>query len=109
MALIYDYANPGLKQGPALDNNISQIRGDAVVNIASGWSAAFSTRYDFTRDSQLETYVSLKYSAQCYGLALIYSDSDQDRRIGLVVDLLGLGSFGTPTTRLSSSAASGDD
>jgi LPS-assembly protein len=109
LALIYDYDNPSIKQGPAQQNNISQIRGDATINIANGWSASFSTRYDFTSESQLETYVTLQYSAQCYGLALIYADSDQDRRIGVVVDLLGLGSFGTPTTRLSSSSATGGD
>jgi LPS-assembly protein len=103
LVLLYDYDNPSLKQGPTLaSRTISQIRGDAAVNFSGGFSANFSTRYDFEKEKELETYISLNYSDQCYGVSLLYSNSDDDKRIGLVIDLLGLGSFGTPTTRLSS-------
>jgi hypothetical protein len=104
LSMIYDYDNPTIKRGPVQENNnISQLRGDATLNFSSGWSTSLSTRYDFLRGDRLETYVSLKYSAQCYGVSIIYSDTYSDRRMGLVIDLLGLGSFGTPTTSLSSS------
>ena len=109
LSMIYDYDKPTLRQGPAgTSENISQIRGDAVLNLNSQWSTSFSTRYDFLRDNQLETYVALKYAAQCYGVSVVYSDTNSDRRVGLVFDLLGLGSFGTPTTSLSSSAPAND-
>jgi LPS-assembly protein len=106
LTMFYDYDKPSIKQGPVnVNESISQIRGDAVINLSRGWSTAFSTRYDFLRENQLETNVALRYSAQCYGVSLVYSDNNSDRRVGLVFDLLGLGSFGTPTTSISSGPA----
>jgi LPS-assembly protein len=106
ISFIYDYDQPTLRQGPAQVNNINQIRGDAVLNLSSGWSAQFSTRYDFLQNQELETNITLSYSSQCYGVSLVYYDSYDDRKIGLVINLLGLGSFGTPTTSLSSASDS---
>jgi lipopolysaccharide assembly outer membrane protein LptD (OstA) len=101
--VLYDYDNPAVRQGPTQLNTISQLRGDANLNLGAGWSAHLSQRFDFIRDEPLETYLTLRYNSQCYAVSLLYSDSEDDRRIGLVFDFLGLGSFGTPTTSLSSS------
>ncbi|MDR2443987.1 MAG: LPS assembly protein LptD [Deltaproteobacteria bacterium] len=103
LSMIYDYDKPTIRQGPTQVNNLSQIRGDASFNLTNGWTASFSTRYDFNKNQELETYVTLKYSSQCYGVSVIYYDTYDDQRVGLVIDLLGLGSFGTPATSLSSS------
>jgi LPS-assembly protein len=104
LSLIYDYESPTLQQGPNRGQHTNQIRGDFHLELSGGWSTTVSSRFDFQSQKGLETYVNLHYSAQCYGLALVYADSDDDRRIALVVDLLGLGSFGTPGTSLSSRA-----
>jgi LPS-assembly protein len=102
LGLIYDYDNPTLSQGPSQYYNISQIRGDIVLNLTNGWSTNISSRYDFERKRELESYFTLNYSAQCYGLSLFFASTYDDSRIGLVFNFLGLGSFGTPTTSLSS-------
>jgi LPS-assembly protein len=102
LSLMYDYESPTLEQGPSRGQHTNQVRGDIHFEISGGWSATVSSRFDFQSNKGLETYVNLHYSDQCYGLALVYADSDDDRRIALVVDLLGLGSFGTPGTSLSS-------
>jgi LPS-assembly protein len=102
LGLIYDYDNPTLSRGPSQYNNVSQIRGDAVINFTGGWSANFSSRYDFQRGRELESYFTLKYDSQCYAVSLFVASTYDDQRVGLVFDLLGLGSFGTPTASLSS-------
>jgi LPS-assembly protein len=102
LGLIYDYDKPTKREGPSQYYNISQIRGDINLNLTNGWSTNLSTRYDFERKKELESYVTLNYAAQCYGVSLFFASTYDDNRVGLVFDLLGLGSIGTPTTRLSS-------
>ncbi|MDR1546676.1 MAG: LPS assembly protein LptD [Deltaproteobacteria bacterium] len=101
LSLIYDYDKPSIKLGPPLENAVSQLRGDLVLNLSGGWSTSFSTRYDFEQSEGLETYVRLRYAAQCYGLSLFYSDSYGDHRMGLMIDLLGLGSFGNQAASMT--------
>jgi hypothetical protein len=104
LRLTYDYDNPTLSQGPNPANTISQIRGDLGLNLTRGWSALLMTRYDFIKKRELESSVTLKYNSQCYGISFIYYSTYNDKRIGMVFDLLGLGSFGTPSTSLVSSS-----
>jgi lipopolysaccharide assembly outer membrane protein LptD (OstA) len=99
---MYDYDNSTIGSGPSQANNVSQIRGDANLNFAGGWSASVSTRYDFQRKRELESYFTLNYDSQCYGVSVFFSSTYDDQKVGLVFNLLGLGSFGTPTTSLSS-------
>ncbi len=70
-----------------------EIRADLGLVINSEWRADFSTRYDMEGHRDLETYARLFYQAQCYGIGLLYSRTDEDQSIGVVVDLLGLGSI----------------
>jgi LPS-assembly protein len=102
LALIYDYDNPTFRQGPTQSNNTSQVRGDINLNLTHGWTASISSRFDFVQNKELESYFALSYNTQCYGLSFVYTSTYDDRRVGLIFDLLGLGSIGTPTTRLSS-------
>ncbi|MDR2386074.1 MAG: LPS assembly protein LptD [Deltaproteobacteria bacterium] len=102
LGLIYDYDNSTISSGPAQENNVSQIRGDAIINFTGGWSSSFSTRFDFQRKKELETYFTLNYEAQCYAVSVFFSSTYDDQRVGLVFNLLGLGSFGTPSASLSS-------
>jgi LPS-assembly protein len=101
LGLIYDYDNSTLASGPNQDNNVSQIRGDAVINFTRGWSSSFSTRFDFQRKKELETYFTLNYEAQCYAVSVFFSRTYDDQKVGLVFNLLGLGSIGSPTASLS--------
>lgn len=102
LGLIYDYDNPTLSRGPSRHNNVSQIRGDAVINFTGGWSANISSRYDFQRQRELESQFTLNYEAQCYGVSVFIASTYSDKRIGLVFNLLGLGSFGSPTASVAS-------
>jgi LPS-assembly protein len=104
LGLIYDYDKPTLSRGPSQYNNISQVRGDINLNLSGGWSTSLSSRYDFERKKELENHFTINYSDQCYGVSVFFSSTYDDKRIGLVFNLLGLGSLGTPTTSLSSSS-----
>jgi LPS-assembly protein len=101
ISVIYDYESPTIQQGPVLDQRANQIRGDLRLELSGGWSTTVSSRFDFHTQKGLETYVNLRYQDQCYGLALVYVDSDSDRRVGLVFDLLGLGTIGTTGASLA--------
>jgi LPS-assembly protein len=101
LSLIYDYESPTIQQGPIPRQRSDQIRGDLRINLTRGWATNISSRYDFSAKKSLESYFSLQYRDQCYGLAVVYSDSDRDRRVALVLEFLGLGSFGTPGASLS--------
>jgi LPS-assembly protein len=94
ISLIYDYDKPRLEYGPAEYDTVNQLRGDVNLELASGWSFGASSRYDFQEQRGLETYLRLMYTEQCYAVSLIWADSGDDRRVSLMVDLLGLGSFG---------------
>ena len=89
--LTYDFDNPASAVGTQGYQAYEEIRSGVRVRLASDWSASFSTRYDLDGNKRLETYASLNYQAQCYGLSILYSDSENDRRVGLAIDLLGLG------------------
>jgi LPS-assembly protein len=101
LSLIYDYESPNLQQGPELGQRANQIRGDLRLELSGGWSTTVSSRFDFQSQKGLETYVNLRYQDQCYGLALVYMESDDDRRFGLIFDLFGLGSIGTTGASLA--------
>jgi lipopolysaccharide assembly outer membrane protein LptD (OstA) len=102
LGLIYDYDHPTISRGPVSSNNISQIRGDMLLNLTRGWSTNISTRYDFQSQKELESYFTLNYNSQCYGISVFFASTYNDQRVGLVFNLLGLGSFGTPSASLSS-------
>jgi LPS-assembly protein len=102
LSVIYDYESPTIQQGPRFEQKANQIRGDLRLNLTGGFTTTISSRFDFQAQKGLETYVNLRYQDQCYGVALVYVDSDSDRRIGLVFDLLGLGSIGTTGASLAS-------
>jgi lipopolysaccharide assembly outer membrane protein LptD (OstA) len=94
LSFVYDYELPRLEYGPPDYTTVDQIRGDLNLELAKGWSLGASSRYDLEDRRGLETYVRLRYSAQCYALSLIWQDSGDDRREAFMLDLLGLGSFG---------------
>jgi hypothetical protein len=101
LSIIYDYENPMIEYGPPEYNNVDQLRGDLHVNLAKGWYADFSARYDFNMSKALETYVSLGYQGQCYGVRIMWEDSNDERRISFMINLLGLGTFGNTNNTLS--------
>jgi LPS-assembly protein len=103
LGLIYDYDKPTLRQGPSQYNEVSQLRGDANINLTNGWSANFSSRYDFQRNKELESYLTLNYDSQCYSVSVFFASTYDDKRVGLVFDLLGLGSINTPKANVFSS------
>jgi LPS-assembly protein len=94
LALIYDYEQPRLEYGPPDYNTVNQARGDLNLELARGWSFGASTRFDFEDKRGLETYLRLRYTAQCYAVSLIWEDSGDDRRVAFMINLLGLGTFG---------------
>jgi len=104
LIVTYDFDSPTTSLGTRSSyQNYEELRADLSVVLNSEWAAAFSSRYDLRDGRSLETHARLSYQAQCYGIGLIYSDSDNDRRVGLVVDLLGLGSINYNAGGLTSS------
>ena len=95
LTLSYDFDSPGdsLALASGDYNNYEEIRADLSLIFNSEWTADVSTRFDLQTNKALETHARLMYHSQCYGLGLIFSDSDNDQRIGVVIDLLGLGSI----------------
>jgi lipopolysaccharide assembly outer membrane protein LptD (OstA) len=95
LGLIYDYDQPTLGRGPSQYNNVSQLRGQIGLNLTRGWSTTVSSRYDFQRQRELESYFTLSYNAQCYGISAFFATTYDDQKFGLIFNLLGLGSFGS--------------
>jgi LPS-assembly protein len=93
--LIYDYNAPKAKglQG----NPHQQARGILDLRLNSEWSGSFSTRYDLNGNRALESTTRLAYQAQCYGLSLFFTKTYREQSVGLMVDLLGLGTIDSST------------
>jgi LPS-assembly protein len=100
-SIIYDYEKPRIEYGPPAYNYVDQLRGDLHVVLAKGWYTDFSIRYDLKMGKSLETYLSLGYQEQCYGVRIIWADSNDERRISIGINLLGLGFFGNNSNTLS--------
>jgi LPS-assembly protein len=93
-SLIYEYKKPSLEYGPSNSVVVNQSRGELHLNLTHGWAASFATRYDLKEKKGLDTAARLTYASQCYAVNLVWEDSGDDRRIAVMVNLLGLGSFG---------------
>jgi lipopolysaccharide assembly outer membrane protein LptD (OstA) len=100
LGLAYDFESPKSKSARFLSaserreyEQYEEIRTDLGLVLNSEWRTDFSTRFDMQADRPLETYARLMYVAQCYALGVFYADNENDRRIGLVVDLLGFSSL----------------
>jgi LPS-assembly protein len=102
LTLTYDFDAPGADLRTAAYNEYEEIRGDLALKLNSEWTAEVSTRYDIHQQRSTETYARLFYRNQCYGLGLLYSESEGDHSVGLVIDLLGLGSFNHDSIALAS-------
>jgi len=104
LTLTYDFDSPSTALGTGSNDyeDYEEVRADLTLVLNSEWTADFSSRYDLRVGRSLETHARLLYRAQCYGVGLLYSDSDNDRRVGLVIDLLGLGSINYDRSGLAS-------
>ncbi len=92
LSLTYDYDSPTRKLVEVWrDKTYEELRGSLNLKLTDAWSAAFYARYDIQEGRGLESYATLRYQAQCYAIGLIYSDNENDRRLGILVDILGLG------------------
>jgi hypothetical protein len=98
LKLIYDQENPRFELGPVQGVSVNQIRGELVLQFGRGFSSFIATRYDFLSNHSLETQISLRYNTQCYGFSLVWEDSNGDKRVAFMIDLLGLGSFGNSSS-----------
>lgn len=103
LTLTYDFDSPSTALGTGGNyEDYEEVRADLALVLNSEWTADFSTRYDLRVGRSLETHARLLYRAQCYGVGLLYSDSDNDRRVGVVIDLLGLGAINYDRSGLAS-------
>ena len=92
LAVAYDFDSPGVGEVNAGFAKYEEIRVDLGLVINSDWRADFTNRYDMRASDSMETKATLLYQEQCYGLGIMLSETEGDRRVGVVVDLLGLGS-----------------
>ncbi len=94
LRVTYDYDSAATALGLIENRDYEEIRSVLGLVLNTEWRADFSTRYDLIDKRSRESNARLRYQAQCYGLSFIYSKTDGDRKIGLMVDLMGLGSIG---------------
>jgi LPS-assembly protein len=94
LTLTYDYDSPESALNRGGFNGYQEARADLTLNLDSEWSTRLFTRFDLLANRSLETTAQITYRAQCYGLGLIYSKTYADQSVGLMVDLLGLGTIG---------------
>ena len=90
LSLTYDYDTSEAKYLQTTASH-EEARADLALRLNSEWSANLSTRYDIKGNRALESMAKLTYQAQCYELGLIYSKTYSDQSVGLVIDLMGLG------------------
>lgn len=104
LTLTYDYDSPSsvFTRRNINQREYEEIRADLSIVFSPEWLADVSTRYDMREKRTLETNARLLYQAQCYKVGLMYSESENDHSIGLIVDLLGLGAFNGDYNRLAS-------
>jgi lipopolysaccharide assembly outer membrane protein LptD (OstA) len=95
LALTYDYDAPKARFSPIDAPGHKEARTDLLLRLNSEWSTSLFTRYDVEGNRALESTAQLTYQAQCYGLGLIFSKTYQDQSVGLVFNLMGLGTAGT--------------
>ena len=91
LTLTYDYDTPEAKYLPG--DTYQEARGELSLKLNSEWSTDLFTRYDLKNNRALENRAQLAYQAQCYGLALVYSKIYHEQSVGLIFDLMGLGSI----------------
>jgi LPS-assembly protein len=96
-SLTYDYDSPAnvdvSRRNNLLQSEYEEVRANLNVVFTPQWLAGVSTRYDVRDGRPLETNAHLLYQAQCYKIGVIFTDSEDDQRVGLIIDLLGLGAF----------------
>ncbi|KXS56498.1 MAG: hypothetical protein AMR96_02340 [Candidatus Adiutrix intracellularis] len=94
LTLTYDYNDPKITFGQGVFDEYQEIRSELTLFLNSEWKTRVFTRFDINSRQATETNAQLIYQAQCYGLGLIYSKTYDDQAVGLIVDLLGLGTIG---------------
>jgi lipopolysaccharide assembly outer membrane protein LptD (OstA) len=93
LTLTYDSDAPEARFSPIDAPGHKEARTDLRIRLNSEWSTSLFTRYDLMSNRALESTAQLIYQAQCYGLGLIYSKTYQDQSVGLIFDLMGLGTI----------------
>jgi hypothetical protein len=93
LALTYDYDQPEAQLKPVYSPGHQEARADLGLRLNSEWSTRLFTRFDLNDHQALESMAMLTYQAQCYGLSLVYAKTYQDHTVGVVFDLMGLGSI----------------
>ena len=104
LTLTYDYDSPSdaLAKRNINQREYEEIRADLSLVFSPEWLVNVSTRHDVLRGRTLETNARLLYQAQCYKIGVLFSDSENDKKVGLVIDLLGLGAFNGDFNHLAS-------
>lgn len=102
LTMTYDFDSPSTAFNKLDFSKYEEVRADLSLIFTDEWSGDLSSRYDVQNGRSLETNARLMYQAQCYKIGLLFSDSENDKRLGLMVDLLGLGSFNGDYNHLAS-------
>lgn len=89
----YDIRNP-IYNNPDSHGRTNQIRGWLHLNIGYGFSVTYNGRYDIERNVRFENTFSLNYTAQCWGISLIFHEDDREQGYYVAFDLAGINLFG---------------
>ncbi|MBU2551015.1 MAG: LPS assembly protein LptD [Proteobacteria bacterium] len=72
-----------------------QIQFFLNLNVVEDWSFQIRRRYSLMDEDDIETFYSVQFNPQCWGLRLEYMDKPNDRYVALIWSLLGIGDIGT--------------
>lgn len=110
----YFYVSYDLHLEPYLTTNREDYEYEEIrylLNLAlnDAWSVQYDRRFSLMDEEEIETFYSLIYRQQCWGLRLEYMDRPDDRAVAVVFTLLGIGEVGSFSYSPASSSAVSQD
>lgn len=75
-------------------DRFSYLEGRLATSLLQPVTTEYRARYSFDRPGFLESYYSLEYRHQCWGIAVSYRDRPDNREVMVSFSLGGLGSLG---------------
>ncbi len=74
---------------------IESVYTDFLLKISDRLSAYTDYEYNILEEKEIKFGLGLLYQSQCWSIELSFTDEEDDRRYALMVNLYGLGGFGT--------------
>jgi len=90
-------------------DSIESIYTDFILRISDRLSAYTDYEYNILKEEEIKFGLGLLYQGQCWAIELSYTDEENDRRYELMLNLYGIGGFGTKFREEAWESLSGAD